>query len=688
MCRSVFSIRFELGVQVYVYAGGVFDVAGRSHPIATDARGALLPGMASTTGRMDMTVYFVSQHERIQRWARIMNAKGGKLPHRIDQAVENIDPEHLQPGDVVMGTLPMHVAAALESRGIAFWALDLHVPPQDRRKELSATELAKLGATLTRYRVSKDGQHAVKAERQRTADAPRPAVTVMLVSGEIMPNYLGYLHAPTPWVLLAASDQMRKRADELEKLLNDAPRRPDEIVRIPVESTDYAALDAKTRDLLDHLLEIGHDKIVLNATGGTKLMSMALTHAGQQAARNGDPVDAVYVDTAAGRIEHLTPDTRPLQPMRAVLDVRAAVLASGKPDAGCVSASSVFRKWMSRTQLHRYLLGDSDRLALFNALVAQMEELQRGKEKSEQGVWRIKHDVEQATRGHFIVLPGDDFAAKQISRELRGKLGAHLAEAGVLRTRPQTSDAGVELQFTAPSEIGYLLGSWLEAHVASLIEAAGPDDWACGVQVGSERGKNNELDAIIVSGNRTLLIEVKAANLARKSDKGGGKKSTKAQDTVYKLDSVGHTLGHYFSGNWLVTARALDDDDQKRARDKRIEVFSAQPSDEGKEPLQHFARKLKEWIDAGRGSMPRDDGYAARVLEISRDAKQKIDAKSKLYERVSSADGAGSDAAQAAPSDAPAAPASEDKMRQLEQKGLGGMASSKPSAPWSGRRRR
>lgn len=648
-----------------------------------------------------MTVYFVSQHEHARRWARIMDAKGNKLPHRIDQAMENIDPEHLQPGDVVMGTLPMSVAAALESRGIAFWALDLHVPPQDRRRELSATELAMYGATLTRYRVSKEGQHAVKASSRRAATAPRPAVTVMLVSGEIMPNYLGYLHAPTPWVLLAASPEMGQRANELKKLLNDAPRRPVEIVRIPIESTDYAALNVKTRRLLDNLLESGHEQIVINATGGTKLMSMALTHAGQQAARNGDPVDVVYVDTAAGRIEHLTPDTRPLQPMHAVLDVRAAVLASGKPDAGCASASPVFRKWMRRTPLHRYLLRDQDRLKGFNALVAQMEELQRGKKKSAQGVWYIAQDVDQAKLGRFSVLRGDKLLAKKnepVKQEIKlaaeknigdllGEWGESLTEAGVLRTRPQPSDAGVELQFTAPCEIGYLLGSWLEAHVASLIEAADPDDWSCGVQVGNERGKNNELDALVVSGNRTLLIEVKAANLSRISDKGGGEKNTKAQDAVYKLDSVGHALGRYFSGNWLVTARALDDDDQKRAEDKRIRVFAAQSSDAGEEPLRDFARALKEWIGAGRGLMPHDDGYVPRALKISRETKRDIDDRSKPYEHVSAADGAGSDAAQATPLDAPAMPASEDKLRQLRQQGLGGLASSQSSSSKSGRRR-
>lgn len=617
-----------------------------------------------------MTVYFVTQHEYTRRWTR-STAVRRKLPHAIDLMVERIDPGHLQDGDVVMGTLPMHVAAALESRGIPFWALDLLIPAEKAGRELSATEIASLGATLTRYRVSADGQHALHATRQASVVASRPAVTVMLVSNEIMPNYLGYLHNPTPCVLLVASPHMKARAKELELLLNDAPRMPDEIKRHGVENMDYATLDASTRQLLDKLMKSGHEAIVLNATGGTKLMSMALTHAGQDAARAGDAVDVVYVDTGAGHIESIVRAGVPPRPMRAVLDVRTAVLASGKRDEGCVSAAPAFRAWMKRAQLHRYLLNDSDLLPHLNGLVAQMDELQTGKKRSSQGSWRIVQDGEAARLGCFTLLSGDDYPAKTMARKLDGALGRHLHEAGVLRARPIKTDAGMELQFSAPNEIGYLMGTWLEAHVASLIAVADPDDWACGVQVGDKSGRNNELDALIVSGNRTLLIEVKAANLGRRQDQGDGKKSTKAQDAVYKLDSVGHALGRYFSNNWLVSAQPMDEDDKTRARDKRIKVFepaSGKPASPEGEPLAEFVHALEKWIKEGRDLAGRSQDYAARALDLSDDARQKVEARAKSYlPQANALSGPDDDL----PPPVPGAPATQESLLALQAAGIG-----------------
>ena len=58
------------------------------------------------------------------------------------------------PGDRVIGTLPLHLAAAVAARGAAVWHLDLpRLAPWQRGRELGADALDNAGARLVRYEV-------------------------------------------------------------------------------------------------------------------------------------------------------------------------------------------------------------------------------------------------------------------------------------------------------------------------------------------------------------------------------------------------------------------------------------------------------------------------------------------------------------------------------------------------------
>ncbi|MBS0381930.1 MAG: CRISPR-associated protein Csx16 [Proteobacteria bacterium] len=93
-----------------------------------------------------MTTWFVSRHPGALHWMR-------QHGPAFDQHVPHLDPAHVQPGDTVIGTLPVNLAAQVCTRGAAYWHLALELPSDARGRELSAQELQTLGATLQRYTI-------------------------------------------------------------------------------------------------------------------------------------------------------------------------------------------------------------------------------------------------------------------------------------------------------------------------------------------------------------------------------------------------------------------------------------------------------------------------------------------------------------------------------------------------------
>lgn len=92
-----------------------------------------------------MTTYFVSRHAGSLAWI------AGKLPQ--PHHVTHLDVAAVRRGDVVAGTLPVHLAAEACRRGARFYHLALDTRPDERGAELSAEALEARGARLVRYEV-------------------------------------------------------------------------------------------------------------------------------------------------------------------------------------------------------------------------------------------------------------------------------------------------------------------------------------------------------------------------------------------------------------------------------------------------------------------------------------------------------------------------------------------------------
>ena len=95
-------------------------------------------------------VIFVSRHRGAWDWFK---ASPYFEKFQDVELVPHLDTSIISKGDVVIGTLPIHLAAEVCKKGAEFWYLSLNLTPDQRGKELSASEMAEVDGSLSRFSV-------------------------------------------------------------------------------------------------------------------------------------------------------------------------------------------------------------------------------------------------------------------------------------------------------------------------------------------------------------------------------------------------------------------------------------------------------------------------------------------------------------------------------------------------------
>lgn len=95
-----------------------------------------------------MTTYFVSRHPGALDWAAQEGIK-------VNRLVAHLLTDEIQRGDVVLGTLPVQLAAQVCERGARYLHLSLDIPQDLRGKDLSADDMRVCGARLEEFHVEK-----------------------------------------------------------------------------------------------------------------------------------------------------------------------------------------------------------------------------------------------------------------------------------------------------------------------------------------------------------------------------------------------------------------------------------------------------------------------------------------------------------------------------------------------------
>jgi len=95
-----------------------------------------------------MTTCFITRHPGAIAWAELQGIT-------VDRQLVHLDIHDIQPGDTVIGSLPVNLAAEVCSRGASYVHMSLTVPEHWRGKELSVEQMVECGARLESYQVNK-----------------------------------------------------------------------------------------------------------------------------------------------------------------------------------------------------------------------------------------------------------------------------------------------------------------------------------------------------------------------------------------------------------------------------------------------------------------------------------------------------------------------------------------------------
>ncbi|MCG9059811.1 CRISPR-associated protein Csx16 [Laribacter hongkongensis] len=478
-----------------------------------------------------MTTFFVTRHPGARDWAR----EQGYQPDNT-HFVRDLDPSIVQAGDTVIGTLPVQLAAAVCSKGACYRHLVLELSPDLRGVELDAQQMAACQARLQAYRVIESGEQSQGSVSGRW---PGHHIQFCVASDQVEPNYLSAAQWRPQAVYILSSNQPRiqQAAQRLARALQAIDLQAEIIPGLP--DSDPAALRDYAFKLTQEVRAAAPGPhLMLNATGGKKVMSFALSQAFMACSN----ASVVYVDTAEDKIQILSPWDQPAEPLLPGLIETASELALRGYDIQHIqSADALWHdRAVDRQHLSNWLAQKSADLAFFIAAINCTAQMAKGRTGPQRLIIGPNKPVEY--------LNGQQHEALK-------KMDGH----GLIRFDAQA----MTVEFVDEDARAYLNGHWLEEYVWLALRKVDCSDCNCGVEVISTENATvkNEIDVALASHNRLLMVECKTANL-----NGSGTQA------LYKLDSLQQQLGGSFANTVLVSARKLDPEVDGRARQNRTLV--------------------------------------------------------------------------------------------------------------------
>lgn len=372
-----------------------------------------------------------------------------------------------------------------------------------------------------------------------TATLPTPALHLCIATGQNLANLIPALQCGAREVWVLQTPEMRGRAG----FLADALRaRGIKVQRIDFPDDDVTTLHAQAAGIAERL---DGRAVTINLTGGTKLMTLALTDTLAEHLATGDACaqpHLVYTNTRHHRLDWLRPAPRS-EAMADVLRLNDILLAQGyrrQQASGGAEAAEWQRAADERKALTRYLGDNTAALARF---FGPLNALAHRALNEPRGPWQPEQEL--------------DFTPGSANAEL-----LRLAQAaGLLSWDGQT-----QVVFRDRAAAQYLGGGWVEELAGLKISGMRPSDWAPRLRVESTDGHTpNELDAVVVHRNRLLVVECKAA-AARDND---------VADWIYKASQLARNVGGQMAQPLLLSARAIGDLHRQRASEYGVHILAA-----------------------------------------------------------------------------------------------------------------
>ena len=500
-----------------------------------------------------MTTWFVTRHVGAEEWARQEGFLEERSPHKV---VSSLDPvQDIRFGDVVIGTLPVHLAAQICARGARYFHLAMQVPDSFRGKELTAQEMRLFDANLQEF-VVLGQQPLIRANTRPDA----PSVHVCLVSDQHFANLLPVLKRRPKRIELVCTPEMALPGSGLDRLARSLEHfgyGASEILPHLVDgacSTDFETARKAARELRQELVDrYPQATITLNATGGTKTLSTAFFLEFQG-------FETIYTDTPGNVIRFLDNQQRQPEPMgELITSVDDYFYCQGYQ---VVRSESREARWpvtaSKRRAVTQFLArhGALPAIGILNTSKAEIEKHLLGPDGSRQLPASQRNEIVEKGLGQCW-----------IKRLKPSYFTQRLVDENLLH-----ADAAGKFFFAGLGALAYLTGGWLEEWAwlcatdcgAQVVEAnVAIKALTDNVGAPEDDKEDNELDLVVLHNNRLLIAECKTI-----SWKGVNAK----QEIFNKLDALGHHARGLFGKSILISAKELDPLADRRAKAYGISV--------------------------------------------------------------------------------------------------------------------
>ena len=372
-------------------------------------------------------------------------------------------------------------------------------------------------------------------------------VQVCIVSGEAAPNLLPIACYQPREVILLISGKMQEQAAQLSVSILEALPATN-IKRVWLEAPNDT--NRTTQTILKVLNSLTDVKAVVNATGGTKLMSIAAFRAA--AAAN---VPVFYVNQQDNAI---------------------TIFPAGDISRGA-ALPTVQTKIEMKHYLEAYGYQSEDYCAPAAALTeAEYElvcELVTGNAAMHKAVSTLNGLVVEAAKHGLRTAGLGDTKRSLSSANLRefNRLVRNFSDAGYL------SDLDDELEF--PDEVSrfFVAGGWLEHYVGICLSQKGLQPW---INLKVRKQARNEIDVAFFYNNRFYVVECKTSSM---------KDKTAVRQIAYKLESL-RKIGGSNTQLILVSYQGVDKEQKEVARQSGIKVICGSQ-------LARLKAKLAEVLD-------------------------------------------------------------------------------------------
>lgn len=386
-------------------------------------------------------------------------------------------------------------------------------------------------------------------------------IHLCVITGQALANLIPLLQEKPDHIVLLYSNDMTSNAQSFCLTLKEAGFKPDQIHSIPgLPTRPYESISLYALEKRDELRQQFPDShLTWNATGGTKLMALAIKAAL-------DPQDRIiYTDTQHGLLEELSPDPSE-QPLASVLTPTLYLHALGKLKRHAQSDKVEWRERAETRQTATFYLAEN-----VEKLVSLLQQFNR------------LIDNNQGRQEIHLSNIGSRWQQALDNLQTNGLL-------------EWDSNEDTPLTIVSNDSARYLTGGWLEEYVWQTAQQQKLEHVEAGLKFGDREhrrdGEDNEIDTLILHHNRLLVVECKSGIL--------GSDNQKDSNIIYKLDSVADQAGGLLVTKLLVSAQPLQHDTKKgrrvnteaRARATNIHTLASNQ-------LVQLGRHLQQWAEKG-----------------------------------------------------------------------------------------